>query len=331
MRPASRLSLAFADGHVALPEVGRVAVFGATAGADLSALPQERVHCLTRMKPDRDALAARGWLCNLRPEGRYSLSIVLLPRAKAQARARLAWAAAVTDGPVIVDGDKTDGIESVLKDLRKRGVVSAPLSKAHGKLFSFDPAAFDLSDWAEGAPQEIEEGFVTLPGVFSADGIDPASRALAEALPEDLGKHVIDLGAGWGYLSARALERESIERIELVEADHAALDCARINVPDARAVMHWDDALRFRPERRADTVIMNPPFHQGRKGAPELGQGFIATAAACLKPDGTLYMVANRHLPYEGVLAQSFAHVEEFGGDGRFKLLAASRPTRKRR
>ncbi len=35
-------------------------------------------------------------------------------------------------------------------------------------------------------------------------------------------------------------------------------------------------------------------------------------------------MVANRHLPYESVLAQHFGQVHEIGGDTRFKVIEAS-------
>jgi 16S rRNA (guanine1207-N2)-methyltransferase len=37
-------------------------------------------------------------------------------------------------------------------------------------------------------------------------------------------------------------------------------------------------------------------------------------------------MVANRHLPYEPVLAQVFREVSAIAGDGRFKVLRAARP-----
>ena len=328
MSTASRLSLALSSGDVSLPEAGRIAVFAPRAESDLSPLPVGLVHVITGFKPDHDHFAALGFDCAVAPEARYAASVVFLPRAKPRAQALIAEAASITDGPVIVDGAKTDGIESILKACRARTTVSAPLSKAHGKLFWF-PAGPGFEDWTAGEPQEIEGGFVTAPGVFSADGIDPASRLLADHLPAKLGRTVADLGAGWGYLSARILERDSIEALHLVEADHAALDCARINVPDARAHLHWEDATRWHPDAPLDTVVTNPPFHAGRKGEPDIGLSFIRAAAGMLKPRGELFLVANRHLPYEAGLGAHFAETTEIGGDTRFKILRATRPSRK--
>ena len=158
----------------------------------------------------------------------------------------------------------------------------------------------------------------------------PATAPLAAALPAKLGRHVADLGAGWGYLSARVLEDAGVETLDLVEADHTALDCARRNIADPRARFHWADALGWQPEGRIDTVVMNPPFHSGRAAAPELGRGFVRAAARVLAPSGQLWMVANRHLAYETTLKECFAEFREAGGDNRFKILQAQRPTRPR-
>ncbi len=329
MSTPSRLSLAIESGTVALPEAGRIAVIAPRAGADLTALPAERVQIITTMKPDFDAFAARGYDCAVAPDGRYAAALVCLPRAKPLARALIAQAADVTDGPVFIDGDKTDGVESILKDCRGRVETGAPLSKAHGKIFTL-PEEAEFADW-RGTESEIAGGYLSAPGVFSADGVDPGSDWLARALPDKLGAHVIDLGAGWGYLAAQVLGREAITRLDLVEADHAALTCAQRNVLDPRAAFHWADATKWQPDSRADSVIMNPPFHTGRSANPDLGRAFIASAARALKPSGTLWLVANRHLPYEAALEQRFKHVEEIAGDNRFKILQARHPSRQTR
>ena len=230
-------------------------------------------------------------------------------------------------GTVVIDGGKTDGVDGLYKDIRKRVDVRGPISKAHGKIFWFKSDADAFSDWAAPEHQQAD-GFVTAPGVFSADGIDPASELLLAALPAKLGRHVADFGAGWGYLSAQILKDERIEKLDLVEADHLALSCARDNVPDARARFHWADAITWKSAEPLDAVVMNPPFHTSRAADPSLGKGFIQSAARNLGKSGHLWMVANRHLPYEATLGDSFASVEEASGDNRFKVLHASRPRR---
>ncbi len=324
-----RLALALDEGGLVVPDEGRIAAFHPRQDHDLGVLEQARVDVIQPFFPDHHHFDAAGYTCMPDVEGAappFAASVVFLPRAKALARALIAQASGMTQGPVIVDGAKTEGIDSLLRDLRKRGSISGPVSKAHGKLFWFDAPGPDLSDWI--APATAAEGFRTAPGVFSADGIDPASRLLAEALPGKLSGHVADLGAGWGYLSARILEHGSVKALHLVEADHTALACARVNAADPRAMYHWADAREWTAPGRLDVVVMNPPFHTARRAEPDLGRAFVAAAARVLAPSGQLWMVANRHLPYESALREKFAEIREIGGDGRFKLLFAARPIR---
>ena len=86
-------------------------------------------------------------------------------------------------GVIAIDGQKTDGIDTALKDLRGRVDLSESLSKAHGKLATFR-AGPELSDWL--ARPATVDGFQTLPGVFSADGPDRGSVLLAATLPPSL-------------------------------------------------------------------------------------------------------------------------------------------------
>lgn len=319
---APRLELALDEGGLRLPDAGRIAVFGPRAGDDLARLPKDRVVVVTGFAPDFDAFTAAGYECAAVAEGDFAAALVVLPRAKRLAQALVAKAVAVSAGVVIVDGTKTDGVDSILKAVRKRVSVAGPINKAHGKLFWFEGGAF--SDWAAGPPQVLDGGWRTAPGVFSADGVDPASELMAGLLPGTLAGRVADLGAGWGYLSARVLERDGVKSIDLVEAERAALDCARLNVTDPRARFHWADATLWKPEALVDHVVTNPPFHQSRAADPGIGQGFIHAARAMLRPGGRLWLVANRHLPYEDTIRAAFGAVEDIGGDNRFKVLAAT-------
>ena len=322
---SNRLMLALDAGGLVLPADGALSVLLPTPETDLTALPADRVQIVQPFKPHFDHFQRLGYDCAAQSADPCAAAIVCLPRAKALARALVHQACARSQGVVVVDGAKTDGIDSQLKAVRSRVAVSGPLSKAHGKIFWFTASAADFADWQAPVTQLVD-GFTTAPGVFSADGIDPASVLLADTLPHKLGRHVVDLGAGWGYLSARILANPKVETLDLVEADHTALNCARQNISDPRARFHWADARGWQATGPVDTVVMNPPFHMGRTADPSLGRDFIETAARLLSRSGGLWMVANRHLPYEATLATVFGQVQEIAGDNRFKVLHATRP-----
>jgi 16S rRNA (guanine1207-N2)-methyltransferase len=206
---------------------------------------------------------------------------------------------------IIVDGQKTDGIDSLLRDLRGRFTLSETVAKAHGKLFTFRPGEDLMAEWAA-QPKQVEGGFQTLPGVFSADGPDAGSMLLAA-------------------------NRPGVKELHLVEAEAAALACARINITDPRAQFHWADATSFKLDRGVNAVVCNPPFHTTRDPDPAHGVAFLQAAARLLSGHGTLWLVANRHLPYDRPLAALFREVEDIGTDPRFRIIRAARPNRPNR
>lgn len=326
---AARLTRALETGALVLPETGAILVLRPVAGDDLSALPRGRVQLVTGFRPDFDAFAAEGWRTLRAPEGRFAAALVCLPRSRAAARALVAQAAERLErgGLLVVDGQKTDGIDAFLREMRGLAEVGEPVVRAHGKLFVCRPAAGAFAAWAA-AEAALPGGFVTRPGLFSADATDPGTALLAQSLPAALPGLVADLGAGWGRLAAAALAREGVRELHLVEAEADALDCARAAIADPRARFHWADARTFRPERPFDAVVMNPPFHAGRAADPGLGAAMIAAAARMLGPNGVLWLVANRRLPYEAVLASAFREMAEVAGTPAYKIIRAGRPVR---
>jgi 16S rRNA (guanine1207-N2)-methyltransferase len=229
-------------------------------------------------------------------------AIVVLPRAKAEAQDLIAQAIeCAPSGWIVVDGAKHDGIESLLKLVGK--VIGAPssYSKAHGKCFWFQSGtASDLCAWR--AQKTVNrDGFMTAPGVFSAD-----------------------LGGGWGFLSHEILRStQSVATVHIVEDNAVALECAKHNITDSRASFHWADATSWQAPMPLDAVVMNPPFHVGRRTSIDLGNSFIHSAAKQLRSGGHLYMVANAHLGYEPLLNQLFSKVEVLSANKQFKVLQA--------
>jgi 16S rRNA (guanine1207-N2)-methyltransferase len=119
----------------------------------------------------------------------------------------------------------------------------------------------------------------------------------------------------------------AVTALDLYEADFEALEAARVNLESAAPdkAFFWLDLLTEPVERRYDSIVMNPPFHKGAAADPEIGVGMIRAAAKALKPGGRLIMVANRQLPYEGVLKSAFSNSTEIAGAGGFKLWSARR------
>ena len=315
----SRLSLAF-DAGLSRPD-GPVAILHPYVGFDISGLTDALI--VQPFFPSNLAWKNQGFTCDVvPPRHSFSLAIVCCTRSKQQTLDLIFQAAAHAD-IVVVDGQKTDGIDSHYKTLRKLVSVRGSVTKGHGRLFWFAKA--DLPSLQ--ALDQVFDSFITKPGVFSAGAVDQASLLLADALPSHLAGDVADFGAGWGYLSSRILSRDSITKLDVLEADFLALKSAKKNVKDARAEFYWTDVATWNGSY--DAVVMNPPFHTTREGDPELGRSFIAAGKRCLKPKGSLWLVANRHLPYESALDQCFSKVVELPGTSRFKLFHASRPKRK--
>ncbi len=324
----SRLRYAEEAGALNVPPTGNIALFRPPLTADISMFPRERTTVFHGFFPDYQGWKAAGYRTAVSASGQFALAVVFVPRAKALAHAMIARAMEITGGgPVILDGGKLEGIDSLLRACRKAGAqVGAVVSKAHGKVFSIERG--DFAAWQAPQTMPISGGFITAPGVFSADAADPGSGLLAQAFAGKLAGRVCDLGAGWGYLSHAALTEGRLTECHLVEAEHAALECARQNVADSRAVFHWADALDFDGAAHFDHVITNPPFHQGRKAEVSLGRGFIASARRLLARTGTLWLVANRHLPYDKDLSAAFQVVEEMQGSASFKVFRAARARR---
>mgnify|MGYP003600248104 CR=1 FL=1 len=289
----------------------------------------ERLQRIGAEMRDEDALPAAG----------FPLVLVLPPRQREEARALLAKACmAVTAGGIVIASVANDeGAKSREADLRQLAGSVTTLSKHHCRVFWTRPdAAFDaalLAQWAKGDAPRLQKsadvpgnGFRTRPGVFAWDRVDAASKMLAEALPADLRGRVADFGAGWGYLSLQVLARcRQVTSLDLYEADARALALADDNLADAHLPVHchWQDVSRGVGER-FDAIVCNPPFHAlGRGDRPDIGRAFIAAAANALKQGGQLWLVANRHLPYEQALGDGFVQVNTIAQSGGFKIVHA--------
>lgn len=334
------LLLPLLDGPLAWPASGEVLFLRARDGWPLHQRAMPGLACEQSFKPEADRLQRSGLrLVAEDATTLHPLVLVLPPRQRDEARALYARAIARTapGGRVLACLRNDEGAKSGEADLARLAGPLGQLSKNKCRVFWTQPlhGAADgdlLAQWQQlDAPRVVADGrFVSRPGVFAWDRIDAASALLAAHLPADLGGVAADLGAGYGYLSSELLARcPGITALDLYEAERRALDLARVNLAaqaDRIALdFHWHDVTGGLPARY-DTIVSNPPFHaQGRADRPDIGRRFIAVAAAALKPRGRLWLVANRHLPYETELATHFAQVRIVAQEHGFKVFEATR------
>jgi 16S rRNA (guanine1207-N2)-methyltransferase len=294
--------------------------------------------CEQSFKPEADRLEHSGLqLVDEHATSLHPLVLILPPRQRDEARALFARAITRTapGGRVLACVRNDEGAKSGEADLAKLAGPLGQLSKNKCRAFWTQPlqGAADaslLAEWLQlDVPRPIADGrFVSRPGVFAWDRIDAASVLLASQLPDNLHGAAADLGAGYGYLSSELLTRcPRVESVDLYEAERRALDLARVNLASQgeRVALgfHWHDVTSGL-HARYDVIVSNPPFHaQGRADRPDIGRRFIAVAAESLKPGGCLWMVANRHLPYELELEKRFARVRTVAQAAGFKVVEA--------
>ena len=228
---------------------------------------------------------------------------------------------------LIAAGRKDRGGARLRKDLEGFGCQVEECAKAHHRICTTRrPAVLEGLETAiaNGGPRLAPAlGLWSQPGVFSWDRIDPGSALLARHLSLLEGDGA-DLGCGIGVLARAALGAPKVRSLALIDIDRRAVDAARRNIDDGRASFAWADATGGEPASAAlDFVVTNPPFHDGGREDRALGQRFIRRAHEMLRRSGTLWLVANRHLPYEAVLTPLFSRVERRADSGGYKVFEA--------
>lgn len=229
-------------------------------------------------------------------------------------------------GRLDVMAPKAKGGSRLAKEMKAFGLEIAETAKAHHRR-----CIAQRPDVVEGVDEAIAAGAQQLvpgldawsqPGIFAWDRTDAGSGLLAEHLPVLKGKGA-DLGCGYGALATVILRSPQAVSLKMVDIDRRAIQAARRNIEDARAKVQWTDVRTLATNGDYDFVVSNPPFHDGGAEDRRLGRAFIRKAAEMLRKGGVLWLVANRHLPYEAELNAAFARVRPVADQGGYKVFEA--------
>ena len=274
--------------------------------------------CEQSFLPTHRALAALGLTTARLAEGAYDVSIVLVQRNARATLADLARAIELTrpSGEIYIIGENELGARRFQEPLEKLLGQVEVITKNHCRIMSARrEEILDRELYAE--LRQLSDPFL-IEGTcvwsshygFSANAIDAGSQLLDQHLPSDLFGRGADLGASSGYLSSSALKHAAPDtHLTLFEAQWRLLELADRTLgafPSSAFELSWCDVCTDFEDKSRDNhfdfVISNPPFHIGSKTDPRIAERFIEVAQRILRPQGRLFLVANRAFAYEQAL-----------------------------
>lgn len=172
--------------------------------------------------------------------------------------------------------------------------------------------------------------------VFSRTGLDIGARFFMQHLPENLEGEIVDLGCGNGVIGLTLLDKNPQAKVVFVDESPMAVASSRLNVetnmPEAldRSEFMINNALSGVEPFRFNAVLCNPPFHQQHALTDNVAWEMFHHARRCLKINGELYIVANRHLDYFHKLKKIFGNCTTIATNNKFVVLKAVKLGRRR-
>lgn len=256
--------------------------------------------------------------------------VLLWPKANEQALALLQWLSAQPDAAsrryFAVAANDAGG-----KSIGKRALplcqsVTKIDTARHSTLWQLQLTATNGFNWLQQAQSFHwqQNAYLTLPGVFNHGKLDQGTALLLEHLPVPNHGRVLDLGCGSGIIGLSLKARQAALEVYLTDIDAFALRSSELNAMRLGLSVNIkaSDGLA-QVDGRFDYVFSNPPFHQGKDTDYRFAQHLFANAQRHLTRQGQLWLVANRHLPYEEWAAEHFAQVDIVAQGHGFKVLLA--------
>lgn len=174
---------------------------------------------------------------------------------------------------------------------------------------SVTPPAYVSPRFLQPTVNGIDLELITVPGVFSASGLDDGTRLLMETVDIDDGERVLDLCCGYGAIGVYAARIADCD-VWLSDDNKLATHCAKNSLCASRVegTVVTADCVEG-VSRTFDSVLCNPPTHAGSGVLSELFAGIDDVLA----PDGQLTIVHHRELDLRNYLSFSANGVRRTG------------------
>jgi 16S rRNA (guanine1207-N2)-methyltransferase len=288
----------------------------------------------------------------------FDAALIELPKGRQLARRWLvlAWYALRPGGALYLSGANELGIQSAIRDATGLFGPGAILDYKKGSRiarFTRPAGPSPTPDWLHEngvAPRtwfEFEAhtplgvlSLCSLPGVFSYDRLDDATRLLLSQIQISVTEisateisateisatdRLLDLGCGYGILGLVAAGMGAAQ-VDLVDSNLLAVAAARQNIrrlglTNARALP--GDVLDPLAGQTYTRIVTNPPFHAGKGVDYQIAAAFIQQSWAALPPGGELLLVANLFIRYEKLMEGLFSQISLAAQDDRYRVLSA--------
>ncbi len=220
------------------------------------------------------------------------------------------------------------------------GTTTTSLARQKARLVHASPNALaPASDPFIAGDGYIADGGVHVassPGLFSSDRLDVGSRLLIdtmiaadELMTADL---ALDLGCGSGVIAASLAKRSATATWTLCDVSDLAVAAAQStwerNKLGGPATFIVADGAAGCDSASFDLVVTNPPFHQDHAVDNALTERILAEAARVLTNEGSLFVVAQRHLHLHTRMRRHFSSVDAVSKHPSHVVIRAVEPIR---
>ena len=175
-------------------------------------------------------------------------------------------------------------------------------------------------------PSGIREWIIGV-NAFAKGMVDPGTGFLLAHLPEknpfpDQPGKLLDFGCGSGVITAELIQRGWNIEPFMLDADAISLSVASKNIPNSTA---WigDGWIGVPNQQRFDTIVSNPPFHQGVLRDLGVVNRLIAKAPKHLTPKGRMWMVTQRQVHVGDNLGKAFKRVDIVKQNSQYRIWRA--------
>ena len=237
-------------------------------------------------------------------------------------------------GTLWLAGLKQEGMKSLLNKAANYFGMAPRMHRADHKVLLAElmlgRAGEPLDDQNYGQLRQVETGpgqyFWSKPGLFGWQRVDRGSEFMVQELSHLSlsGRSVLDLGCGYGYLSASAAQLGAARICATDNCAAALAACERNLEPFATAVPAQVVTSDCAEEiaQKFDLVICNPPFHSGFSTGPQLHRRFLQSIRDHMAPGAEAWVVVNQFIRLEQLAGECGLQqlTRQRDGDNRFDL-----------